>query len=85
MLQNHLTPNFAKYLSKILDIFLFTKNCFVYAFSQFFDWCDVTHFGPEHKGAEDGSAVPANKIVMKCWIKFNYKIETNFIIINFHF
>ena len=40
------TPNFAKYLSKALDTFLFTKNCSVYAFSQFFDCCDVTHFGP---------------------------------------
>ena len=47
------TPNFGKYLSKILDIFLFTKNCSVYAFRQFFDCHDVTHFGPERNKAED--------------------------------
>ena len=39
------TPNFTNYLCKILDIFLFTKNCSVYAFSQ--------NFGPGHNKAED--------------------------------
>ena len=47
-------PNFGKYLSKVPDIFLFTKTYSVYAFSQFFDCCDVTHFGPERKKADYG-------------------------------
>ena len=41
------TPNFTKYLSVY-------KKCFVYAFSQVFNYCDVNHFGPERNKAEGG-------------------------------
>ena len=81
LLQTKATLNFAKYLSKILDI-LFTKNCSVFVLSQFFDSCDVTHFTPGRNNIE-WSAVPARKQVLsnKTIILFNHIVFRKNIII----